>query len=130
MGSSRVHSLALPLVTLSASFTYPSAHSVRALQGAATRLNQLGHDSWLLVDKVCTHLLAEDPVLCPLRWCLCLLRWCIFVQVLLGHQPDAQSPCTAQEEEAGGLACTDVTPEGVSQRVAARPGREPQQLTS
>lgn len=72
-----MHNLALPLVTLSASFTYPSAHSVRALQGAATRLNQLGHDSWLLVDKVCTQLLAEDPVVSPLPWCLCLLRWCI-----------------------------------------------------
>lgn len=90
VGSSRVHSLVLPLVTLSASFTYLSAHSVRALQGAATRLNQLGHDSWLLVDKVCTQLLAEDLVLWPLRWCLCLLRWCIFVRVPLGHQFDAR----------------------------------------
>lgn len=112
--------------------------------GAATRLNQLGHPSWLLVDAVrarvraLTCSAAWERGMLPGRCCACsspglspqlqlaaapawpprrLLR------LRASRRPSLAAPlqrpltrthlaCRAQAEDAGGLACTDVTPEG------------------
>lgn len=75
--------------------------------GAATRLNQLGHPSWLLVDKVRRREKVLPPP-CDSGMLPCAST--PHAPVLL---PSTASPRTSpQFDEAGGLACTDVTPEG------------------
>lgn len=94
--------------------------------GAATRLNQLGHPSWLLADSVSARARAggrsdrgTPPALAHVPAAasaqpprpLLLERACLPNGSCTRprHPPD---PCCAQAEDAGGLACTDVTPEG------------------
>jgi hypothetical protein len=59
--------------------------------GAATRLHQRGHKDWCLIDQVCTHAWGAARA--------------------AASQPYPPSPLR-QASEAGGLACTDVTPQG------------------
>ena len=94
--------------------------------GAATRINQHGVTDWVLVDQARSSvsrasLSSKEPMFtvgCPIacRWrspfstlrlpplnILRQLRRCCLI---------AGCPRRAQEPEAGGLACTDTTPEG------------------
>ena len=77
--------------------------------GAATRLHQLGHPSWLLIDKV----RAITGWGASLRRRLGRARTAVLPLAAVARPVHAHpTPPSLQEPEAGGLACTDVTPEG------------------
>lgn len=82
--------------------------------GAATRLNQLGHPSWMLVDqasnaggsgelRAAAEAGGHGPPVAASPPCR---------EVLAPFHASTCSSRTLQAPEAGGLACTDVTPEG------------------
>lgn len=106
--------------------------------GAATRLNQLDHNDWLLLDQVrLTPEIARAPPRSLKRAANSSARtgFAVAARLCIGARGPASRAATfrsppahpllrsathpshcrrrpAQASEAGGLACTDVTPEG------------------
>ena len=73
--------------------------------GAASRINQLGLTNWALVDQVYTPLGSFYACTRPKR---------LYFTIEIRHVNNKSISIRlhVQEPEAGGLACTDVTPEG------------------
>jgi hypothetical protein len=69
--------------------------------GAATRLQQQGHPSWCLIDPVRGVGREEET-----------RAGAVHAAQLQGADTTGGTPRPVQAPEAGGLACTDVTPEG------------------